>query len=204
MKFNWTFIIVLSFFRCAAQDHTLPISIDLKIGREYELTKSKSAFTSAIRDYGYVIETDSVKQKYFDITMEFKNTSNQKIGIWLMKCSFKDNLQINNNYISIKGQDCDSNFPIRVQFEPGASKVYKLTLIKSIKFDYPCQYCVYGQQVETTKIGLIVIDDFYESKLKGTDYDLAMDDKSKWTIVWSNPLQLLGKQPKPRRIPIKE
>ncbi len=79
-----------------------------------------------------------------------------------------------------------------------------MTLVKSIKFDYPCQYCVYGQQVETTKLGLIVINDIFETKINGFDYDLGMKDKSKWKIVWSNPLQLLGKQPQPKTIPIKD
>ena len=39
---------------------------------------------------------------------------------------------------------------------------------------------------------LILIDEIFESKVKGPHYDLAMEDKSKSRIVWSNSLHLLG------------
>jgi hypothetical protein len=54
--------------------------------------------------------------------------------------------------------------------------------------------------VESTKIGLIVVDEVYDSKLNMLDYSLAMEDKSKWTIVWSNSVKLLDKQPEPKKI----
>lgn len=48
--------------------------------------------------------------------------------------------------------------------------------------------------MEATKLGLIIIDDVYTPKLKGfMAYDLAMEDKSSWKIVWSNSLYLLNK-----------
>jgi hypothetical protein len=178
----------------------LPITLDMRVDREYELTKSKALFAKTIRDQGYVVDSDSVKQKYFDITLNIKNTSDRLISIWLMKCSFEDNLLVNNNYISITGHVCNGNYPILVKFQSGESKTYKMTLTKSIKFDYPCQYCIYGPQVESTKIGLIVVDEVYDSKLNMLDYSLAMEDKSKWTIVWSNSVKLLDKQPEPKKI----
>jgi len=68
---------------------------------------------------------------------------------------------------------------------PGESKTYQTTLSKN---------CIYGPQVEATKLGLIIIDDVYTPKLKGfMAYDLAMEDKSSWKIVWSNSLYLLNK-----------
>lgn len=200
MKAKLIFILVLFFFQCKAQVSTLPLVIDLKVDKEYELTKSKSEYNSDGRDYGYRIKTGSVKQKYFDVTVKFTNTSDRKIGIWLMRCSFENNLLVNNNYIFIQGNICDKNFPSPVEFQPGESKDYKLTLAKSIKFDYPCEDCIHGRQVEETKIGLIVVDDFYNRKLNWLNYDLAMEDKSKWTIIWSNSLYLLGKQPEPIEI----
>jgi len=68
----------------------------------------------------------------------------------------------NNNYIYIKGRDCDKNIPNLVEIKPGERKLYNTTLIKSINFDYPYKYCVYGKQVETTKFGLIVIGDLFK------------------------------------------
>jgi hypothetical protein len=79
-------------------------------------------------------------------------------------------------------------------------------LVKSIKFDFPCLNCIYGKQVETTKLGLVIIDDIYKPKLDGFfEYDLAMEDESRWKMVWSNPLYLLTEKeanPDPVQIPI--
>ncbi|MCR6639683.1 MAG: hypothetical protein NVV82_12055 [Sporocytophaga sp.] len=200
MKLKLIFIIGLFLFQSKAKDDRSPIAIDIKVEREYEVTKSKDNYIFNFLDNNYLVEADSFKQKYFDISLTFKNTSDRQVEIWLMKCSFEDNLLVNNNYIFIKGHECDSNFPFPVKFKPGESKTYKLTLVKSIRFDYPCQYCVFGPQVEETKIGLIVIDDYYEPNYNILSYDLAMEDKSKWTIVWSNSLKLLGKQPEPIEI----
>jgi hypothetical protein len=195
MKAKLIFIIALFLFQGKEKGDRSPIAIDIKVDREYEVTKSKNNYIFNFLDNNYLVETDSFKQKYFDISITFKNTSDRQVGIWLMSCSFDDNLLVNNNYIFIEGDICDKNFPDWIEFKPGESKTYKLTLAKSIRFDYPCKYCVFGPQVEETKIGLIVIDDFYDPKLNILSYDLAMNDKSKWTIVWSNSLKLLGKQP---------
>ena len=61
--------------------------------------------------------------------------------------------------------------------------------IKHIKFDYPGdQIFEYG--VEDTKVGLVVVNDVYQDTLNNKAYHLGMWDKSKWKMVWSNPLQL--------------
>jgi hypothetical protein len=204
MKTQWTFILSICFFQCIGQNSVLPLIIDIKIEKEYELTESRRWHESIIQDNGYVVNSDSVKQKYFDIALEIKNKSDRAIALWLMTCSYNRNFIINNNYIFIRGHECDSNVPAIVRLKSGESKRYPLTLKKSIKFDYPCEYCVYGRQVETTKVGLIVLDDLYEPKLNVATYDLAMEDRSKWTIVWSNSLDLLGKQPEPAFLPLKK
>ena len=189
-------IVVLAscFYQCVSQDPPLPITVNIKVEKEYELKENKDNYAAIIRENYYVVNSDSVRQPYFDINLVISNTSNNSISIWLMKCSYYHNFIINNNYISIKGHGCDSNYPILVKFKPGESKKYKFTLARSIKFDYPCEHCNYGPQVETTKLGLIIIDDIFESKMRVFDYAIAMNDKSKWRIVWSNPLQLLDKQ----------
>ena len=196
-------ILTLGFSVCAAQDSVLPISVTIQTEREYFVTKKTSYYSSEIKEHNYIINSDSVRQKHFDISIEIKNASDKPISIWLMKCSFHRNFLVNNNYISLLGQACDSNYPVQVKFQPGERKTYKAKLSKSIKFDYPCRHCVYGQQVDFTKLGLIIVDDIVENKLSGNDYNLAMEDKSKWTIIWSNPLPLLGEQPEPKTIPMK-
>ncbi len=196
-------IIIFLSSNCFSQnDSTLLITVNIKVEKEYELTRGKEAYATTARDYGYDITSDSVNQKYYDITVEIKNTSVKPIHIWLMTCSWEDNFIVNNNYMSIKMRPCDHNFPTPVEFKPGESKVYQTTLMKSIKFDYPCQNCIYGPQVETTKLGLIIIDDIFKNKLGMFGYDLCMEDKSKWRIVWSNPLYLFGKQPEPVRFDV--
>jgi hypothetical protein len=120
--------------------------------------------------------------------------------IWLMSCSWEDNFLVNNNYIFIAGHDCTKNIPTIIEIKPRETKLYNTTLIKSIKFEYPCRNCIYGHQVESTKLGLIVISDI--TKREYIDYTLTMEDKSKWKIIWSNPLSLLGKQPEPKTINI--
>lgn len=185
--------LTLSIYECLSQDLPLPISIIVKVEREYELKEKKADYAGIIRENDYVVNSDSVRQTFFDLNLIIKNASTASIGIWLMKCSYHNNFIINNNYMSVKGHGCDGNYPILVKFKPGEAKEYKFTLARSIKFDYPCEHCIYGTQVETTKLGLIIIDNIFENKLHVLDYDIAMGDKSLWRIIWSNSLQLLGK-----------
>lgn len=174
--------------KCFAQFDSLPITITTKVDKEYIVTYSKNGtyIKDVIRRHNYVVKSESIKEKHFDISLTIKNTSDKTIKIWLMTCSWEDNFIVNNNYIYIRGHECDSNFPTLVEFKPGESKIYTNTLTKFIKFDYPCQNCICGPQVETTKLGLIIIDD-------AVGYDRTMEDKSKWRIVWSIPLYLLPK-----------
>lgn len=195
MKGKWAFVLLTFLSQCVSPDPVVPISVDIKVDKEYELIKSRDFFESTSQEDGYEINSDSVKQKYFDLTLEIHNNSDRSIGIWLMTCSYEENFIVNNNYIFIKGHPCDNNYPELLKFEPGEHKVYEMTVMKSIRFDYPCRNCVYGPQVETTKLGLILIDDLYESKLQGLGYEHGMEDKSAWTIVWSNSLNLFGQQP---------
>ena len=97
------------------------------------------------------------------------------------------------------GQGCDNNFPEFVEFKPGESRVYTTTLAKSLEFDYHCDGCTGFPRLETTKLGLIIVDDIFGRK-PPVNYFFAMEDKSAWKIVWSNPLYLLTESeahPKP-------
>ncbi len=190
----------------AQQDTSYALAINIRIEKEYDLKFSKKDFSYEISRGHYNITTDSVKQTQYDIKIEIKNNSNKAAFIWLMTCSWEDNFQFNNNYIYFYRDGCDSNFPELRKIDSGESKIYEISIRKSIKFEYPCEYCIYGPQVETTKLGLIIIDDLFEPKLDAfLGYKLAMEDKSLWRIIWSNPLYLLTKNelsPKPVGIPL--
>ena len=201
-------IMLLVFTSCFAQCDSLPISVVVKVDKEYVRTYSRkgSWISREIREKHYVVKTDSVSEKYFDISLEIKNSSDRAIKIWLMTCSWEDNFIVNNDYIFISANECDSNFPTLIEINPGGSKIYMCTLIRSLKLDYPCETCGNWPLPQETKLGLIVIDDLYKPGLEGVEvnYFIAMEDKSKWKMVWSNGLSLLGKQPEPRMIPVIE
>jgi hypothetical protein len=88
-----------------------------------------------------------------------------------------------------------------VRIDKSKSEIYKTTICKSVKFEYPYKNCVYGPQVETTKVGCIIVDDLFKPKSSTfPGYDLAMEDESLWKVIWSNPLYLLKEDeahPKP-------
>jgi hypothetical protein len=185
----------------ATEDSTDAIKVEIKIVKEYELKSPQRNYIYEIRRNGYQVLTDSVKQKRYDIEVAIKNTSDKSIYIWLMTCSWYSNFQFNNNYMSIEEPGCDHNKPSLVEIKPGGFKIYETTLSRSIKFDYPCKGCVYGPQVETTKMGLIIINDIFKQEEEGfLGYNILMQDKSNWKIIWSNPLYLLGKQPQSKTI----
>ena len=184
-------------------DTTLPVRIELKLIKSDTLTVSKNGWAEAIERHIYYVTTDSVKLKTFDIEVSIKNTSQDSIIIWLMSCSWTDDFEINNDYMHIQGWNCDRNSPDPFIFKGGETKTFKATLEKSIKFDYPCQYCIYGYQVLTTKLGLIVTNVRYTPKLNISTQNVFQPvDRSIWRIIWSNPLYLFGEQFKPKPIPV--
>jgi hypothetical protein len=176
-----------------SQKLTDSLQVEIKLKKEYFATHDRKYYEVVYRDENLYITTDTVSEKRFDIDLTIKNISSRSMSIWLMSTFWEANFLINNDYIYFAGRDIDHNFPRLVDIKPGESKLYSTTLVKSIKFDYPCQNCIYGKQVETTKLGLIVISDPY--KREYADYITLMEDKSTWNILWSNPLSLLDKQP---------
>lgn len=176
-------------------DTTSTIRVTLSITKEYEVKLPKSDFLWETEIGELNIKTDSVSQKWYDIDIVIHNNSTDSIFIWLMTCSWIENFIVNNNYISLGGHlSCLHNVPELVPFKPNETRIYQTTLRKSIKFENPCRNCIYGPQVEATKLGLIVIDDLHHPKLTPFfRYQLAMEDKSTWNVVWSNSLFLLSK-----------
>jgi hypothetical protein len=181
-------------------DNTFPLAVTIKVDKESTVKIPKQYLPFSDQQVGLHLTTDSVSQKQYDIEISIKNKDTVPIFIWLMTCSWMENFEINNSYIFWGMWSCLKNFPELVKITPNENRTYKTTLVKSIGFEHPEAGLNFGQQVETTRLGLILIDDVYKPKLKPFDgftqfdgYDLAMQDKSCWKIVWSNPLYLLTK-----------
>jgi hypothetical protein len=200
-------ILLFGLNECFAQCDSLPISVTIKVDSEYVHTYSKKGkyIKQLIRENDYVVKSDSVREFFYNVSLTIKNTSDTTISFSLMTCSWEDNFIVNNNYMYIQGQNCDSNYPDHVEFKPGESKVYRTTLIKSMGVNYHCKGCTGFARIETTKLGLIIYDDVFGRKRPFVNYFLAMQDKSAWKIVWSNPLYLLTEDeahPKPVEVGI--
>jgi hypothetical protein len=180
-----------------------PLEVELSLTKQYERTFGKNDFYFGLEHNGYEVTGDSLKQHFFDIKLTIKNNSKKSIYLWLMSCSWEDNFLINNEYMFFDIHGCNKNNPQRIEIKAGKSREYNTTIKKSIKFDNPCKGCIYGKQVETTKLGLIVIND--PSKEEYIEYTTYVTDKSKWEIYWSNPLYLLTPNelnPTPMTIPV--
>ena len=160
---------------------TEKLTVDFKIDKEYFVT-----YTDKIN---YVPTDNSLKQKRFDVTISLTNNSSDTVKVWLMTCGWVRNFIINNIYISFSFEGCDANYPHVVKIDPLKSFLIKGTLERNIQWDNPPKNS-YGQmsRVKETKIGFIYVD---KNDCKNFfDYDDIMEDKSRWTIIWSNSLQL--------------
>jgi hypothetical protein len=170
-------------------DSTCPLTMFIKLEKVHKIRISSKNLDKE----KYAIKGDSIIRTKYDIQINLTNTSKKTVFISLMTCSWSDNFLVNNNYMRLEGQDCDHNFPGSVEFKAGETKKYIATLWKSLEVEYPQEGA--WPKVPTTKLGLITLGNLYEQKL---DYDggyfLAMEDKSCWKIIWSNPLYLLSKK----------
>lgn len=207
MRISLTLVFLLSYpAHILSQYSSDSLELNIKVLKEYQVAHNKKYYEFGYRSESLNITKDTVHEKRFDIEVAIRNTSSRSMFIWLMSTFWEQNFRINNNYIYFAGRDIDHNFPNIVEVKPGESKLYYATLVMSIKFDFPCANCIYGRQVETTKLGLIIIDDVFNPQLDGFwGYDLAMDDESTWKTIWSNSLFLLTKDqanPKPVEIPV--
>lgn len=135
--------------------------------------------------------TDTLVQKRFDIGLSIKNNSEHLISIWLMTCSWQENVIINNPYIYYGGISCDHNFPTPHTIKPHDSLYLDGTLTRDLMFENSCKNCIGTDRVSvaTTKLGLVCIDTTMATTHE--EYESIIEDKSKWSkIIWSNPLYL--------------
>ena len=146
-------------------DSTFPLTVTIKVDKESMVKILKQDLPFFDNQANFRFATDSVWQKQYDIEISIKNKDTVPIFIWLMTCSWMENFEINNYYIFGGMADCLKNFPELVKIAPNENKTYKTTLVKSIKFEHPEAGLNFGQQVQTTRLGLILIDDVYKPKL---------------------------------------
>lgn len=188
---SYLYCIIFTLFSgaCSFIKKQAPISLHLKVEKGYEQTFKKDFLLKEMEREHLFINMDSIKQKCFDIILTIENTTSKPVSIWLMTCSWQDNILVSNDHVSVMRQDCDKNFPKLVTLNPSERRIYKTTLVKSIKAGYGYPNCLYPGPL-TTKLGLITIGDIYKNSLTASDYNLAMTDKSKWKMIWSNSLLL--------------
>jgi len=180
-------------FGCRQTDSN-PIKVKLHLEKEYTKSFSKNDpwVKDQIEQQSLNVDTDSVIVHYYDIKIEIENTGQRDLYVWLMTCSWHHNFQINNNYIYFYHWGCDSNFPGREKITPQSKITLNGTIRKNLKFDYPDENSIYGEQVELTKVGFVTIDDIYKPNNVTLDYTPNIEDKSKHKVIWSNGIKLLS------------
>ena len=168
----------------------LTIEIDLK--KVYSVP-----YVPYTGELDYVPAKKKIVQKRFEVQINLRNNSTDTLWIWLMSCSWHTNFIINNSYIRFYSPGCDGNYPRIVTINPTGSFLLNSTLARHIAWDNPCKNCIpygpvghtYGSNVKTTKVGLIYVGG--NKKLDLKEYESITLDRSRWTIVWSNPIELI-------------
>jgi hypothetical protein len=159
------------------------LSLHLTSVREYTVPYHGEVYFEKI--------TDTLMQKRFEIGLSIKNNTDHLISIWLMTCSWQQNVIINNPYIFYAGRNCDHNFPSPHKIKSHDSIYLTGVLTRDLLFENSCKNCIGTDNVnvETTKLGLIYIDTIMCKTHE--EYMSTIEDKSKWNkIIWSNPLYL--------------
>ena len=184
-------ILLLIFSFCSCQrikekNDTGKLMINFYLDRDYYVPYS--------RKLNYETANDSIKEKRFDVRFSILNKTDSVISFWTMTCEWQSSFLINNSYITFFFPEaCDNNSPHQVRIKAHDSIQIKTTLVRDIQYDNPCKGCVGclddEGRVQTTKIGLIFIDSI-DPKKGDYDYFNWLNDKSKWNIIWSNPLIL--------------
>ena len=168
-------VLILNIFISCGHDKSITgdgINIEIKIVRSFDTL---------------ITFPDSNLYKAFSLDISIINNSSLPASFWMMTCSWNDNLIVNNDYIKLAGQSCDSNFPTIKHLKPNE----KLSLNTSvIKLDF-----TQNQSIGGTKLGFIFIDTIVCKN--SDDYDNIIGDRSKQNkTIWSNPLYLNEREKK--------
>ena len=179
--------------RSVSSDSALRVNIDLD--SVYIMKMDQKLFEMHTRETYQLTTEGPVEIKHFAITVKLINNTDDTLYLYMMTCSWEHYFMVNNNYIFFKHRNCDNNLNVLHTLLPGETKTEHAQLMKSPKFDYSPDFVVHGKQVETTKIGLIILNDLFDPE-KDCSIEtprLRMGDRSLWKILWSNSLYLLDK-----------
>lgn len=117
---------------------------------------------------------------YYNLRIELRNNSDSTIRLWTMSCSWEENWIFNNDSLALRLINCDSNYPIIIELEPGHVIGYDHVLIvhKSFKIKENTNLL--------NKIGFIYIK---ENEIKNIeDFRHLLNDRkrNKTATVWSS------------------
>ena len=199
MKHIFLIILVTTLYQYSYAQTNLNdiIKVEISFEERYDSVVSTYQFRDEIEQYGYSVNSDSVKLKYSKINVDIINKSSQPIYLWFVGCQMYRSFETNNDNMIIETWGCGKFKSYKLKIEAKEKYTYNLLLYQSIRYDYPEPDRVYGYPEESTKIGLIVFDEIYHDMGEVNDYWSHVRDKSGQQRVWSNPINLLDyKSPK--------
>lgn len=111
-----------------------------------------------------------------EVEIQFiKNKNNNKL-YGIMTCSYNSNFILDNKDFSFETFNCDSNFPVYIEFEKNTSEKYKLLVTKNPKSK--SNYFRIGYKKITIPDKFYFFDSYWE-QFKNRKYE----------ILWSEPIK---------------
>ncbi len=158
------------------------LSVNIKLLKEYYVPDS------IYIGFDYESLPRYINNKRYDILITIENSSDTIINILMMTCSWDKNIIINTPFINYVREDCNNNYTHSITIKPHEQFTLPATLEKSKHID-ECTTCSGYSKTVILKLGLIYIPRIND-KAFFPEYDLIMNDKSLWNIIWSNPLNI--------------
>lgn len=182
MKQIKTFLLVITipfillFIRCnGSKEVSLqPLSVKIELIKEYTVKDSISDCCRKTIKY--------IDNKNYEILITLENNTDSIISPVLMTCSWDQNIIINTLDVDYLREDCNSNYPRPIHIQPHNKVTLTAILAKNI-YSGECQTCPEYDEPINFRMGLIFISEFKK-------YESIMEDKSLWTIIWSNRIKL--------------
>ena len=147
-----------------------PLSITIELLNEKVSKNALKNFSDYDGDKPYI---DNIN---YEVEITLNNNTDSILHFVSMTCSWDQNIIINTPYITYLRDDCNSNYPHVINIEPHDRRTLR-AFLENKRF-------VQGSEKEVDlRMGLIMITDV-------ADYDSIMEDKSAWSVIWSNPITL--------------
>lgn len=155
-----------------------PLSVKIELINESTVKDSISDWCRKTIKY--------IDNKNYEVLITLENNTDSVISPVLMTCSWDETFIINTLDVDYSREDCNSNYPRPVHIKAHDKVTLTAILRKNIYSSEGCQTCSEYNEPINLRMGLIFI-----SELK--KYDSIMEDKSLWSIIWSNPIKLSKK-----------